>query len=98
MPDVKCSICKRDKPRGACVVLDLTKQEQEAFVAIGDKTTRELAYCRPCWKVISDPNTGTSLMKGLLEIRLRQLGVSNAEGIADRYRNALLSRTKRKSS
>lgn len=56
----------------------------------GKEVLDEYPYCKPCWKVISDPIAGPNLMKGLAQTHLRRLGVSNAEELAEKYHTGLL--------
>lgn len=60
----------------------------------GQKFEEEYVYCRPCWKTMTNPATGPQFMKGLFEVRLRQLGVSNAEAMATEYLKRLLEMRK----
>lgn len=90
--EVQCCVCKRQKGRDECEILVLTDKEKEALAQAGDtETGDELAYCKPCWRVVSDRQKGADLQKGLVQVSLQQLGVPTAEAIAESYRQKLLS-------
>ncbi len=83
-----CAMCRQD--REGCKVFQLTAAEKEGFEARDIEPPEELAYCQPCWRIISDPISGPAFMKGLFQIQLQSLGVINAENIASKYHTELL--------
>lgn len=93
MRKLRCGVCGATRPEKACHVITLTEEERRVLTPQGESPPpRELNYCKPCWKTLSDPMSGPSLMKGLLQVGLRQLGVSNAESIAKRYHAKLIEK------
>lgn len=85
-----CGVCGQPRDREDCHIVVLSDLEREQIVAAGQEALDEYIYCKPCWRTLSNKATGPSLMKGLFQIRLRQLGVSNAEQIAQQYFNNLV--------
>jgi len=57
-----------------------------------DNPPKELAYCQPCWKTLSDPISAPAFMKGLFQTQLKQLGVANAEDLASKFHTELLKK------
>lgn len=94
MSKVKCALCEQPKEQGACIVLVLTDAEKAAVKDAPD----QYMYCRPCWNVLNDPVNGLALMKGLVQAKLRSLGVSGdrAEAAAQEFQKKLLSRSTRR--
>lgn len=94
MPEVRytCGVCSIRRERADCHVVELTDEEVRSLTNAGLKPEKELFYCKPCWKTLTDPKTAPMVMKGLFQMRLRQLGVSNSEEIANRYYAGLLQK------
>lgn len=88
---MKCCVCDRDWPEKKCVVLTLTEEEKTLLKANEGSTPESLAYCNPCWRVLSDRMMGAQLIKSSLQVHLRQKGVGNAEQLSQEYFNRLLS-------
>jgi hypothetical protein len=65
---------------------------------MGQTPQKEYVYCRPCWGVLSNPVTSPSVLKGLVQTGLRQLGVGDAERIAKQYYVRLVERIKQRPS
>lgn len=96
--DLNCGICGVGRPRGSCHVIQLTAEEKADLRRNGQKPQNEYIYCKPCWRTLSNPVTGPSVMKGLVQARLRQLGVDDAGDIAQRYYNRLVEKIKQRPS
>jgi hypothetical protein len=96
MSKVKCALCEQLKEEGACEVLTLTDAEKAAVKDAPDR----YVYCRPCWRILNDPVNGLALMKGLVQAKLRSLGVSGdrAEAAAQEFQKKLMSRSTRRPS
>ena len=93
--DVECQICGRMKSRKTSQVYETTEEERAALRRMGDANpSREVAYCRPCFRILSDPERSADLMKGVIEQRLRALGVPNAEHLALKFKDSLLAKVK----
>lgn len=90
----KCVNCGAGRSREVCHIITLTAEERAVLRDSGAKPEVEYVYCKPCWRRLSDPKTGPSIMKGLLQIQLRQFGVEDAERIATRYHDRLVDRIK----
>jgi hypothetical protein len=67
----------------------LTPEEKKAFPDPA-KVPDEVSYCTPCLRVMKDRASGAQLLKGLYEMRLRELGVNNAAKLAEAYHKVLL--------
>jgi len=91
--DPKCLVCGRGTPRNDSRIIVLTTEEKATIANPLD----EYVYCKPCWNVLSDPNSGPALISGIAQHHLRRLGVLNAEELAQRFRSALTSRAIRRS-
>lgn len=87
---MKCLICDKELTAETCHTIILTEEERRITTDPLDAYT----YCKPCWKVISDPIRGPILMKGLVQQRMRLLGVSveAAEALSTEYHRALVER------
>lgn len=85
-----CLICQRSRPRESCHVIVLTEAERAQVPDPRD----EYVYCKPCWKVLSDPVQGASLMGGLAQHYLQHLGVEGVSERVTRFRDKLIARSK----
>lgn len=88
-----CCVCRVAVEPPDCQTIELTEAEKAAYPGTPD----ELFYCRPCWKILSDPVRGPVLVSGLVQQYLRRLGVSNAEQLAAKFESALAARAVRRS-
>lgn len=93
MSQVECAVCNRSKKRSECEVIRLTEAEKKSVRSTGATPLDEYFYCRPCWRIVTDRFKGADLQKGIVQVSLQQIGVTNAEAIATRYRDNLLSIT-----
>ena len=98
MEKVRCGVCSRLRDLNSCEIVVLTDEEKKAIRASGAEPQDEYHYCRPCWKNLANPVSGPAFMKGIFQIRLRQLGVANAEQLANKYHAGLVSKIKEKPS
>lgn len=98
MADLKCVVCDRKRSREDAVVLTLTEAEKASLRAAGKSAPDEIAYCRPCDRLMRDQGTALDLMKGMMVMRLRALGVNNADKLAEKFKNQLLAKSKKGSS
>lgn len=89
----ECLLCERPHPEAGCHIIVLTEQERAQV----QNPLERYVYCKPCWKVLSDPVTSPVLMSGVVLQHLRQLGVERAEELAANYRQALSARAVRRS-
>jgi len=90
---MKCCVCSADRE---CVVLTLTDDEKAAIRAMGQTPQETLAYCRPCFRLLSNPEQGAQLIRGTFQVGLQNAGIANAEKLARRYYDFLLSKAKRR--
>ena len=88
----KCGICGQETENPH--IIELTEAEKSNL----DSPPDRCVYCQPCWKILSNPALGPTLMKGLALQRLRSFGVLNAEEIASRYYAALVTKATRRPS
>jgi len=69
----------------------LTPEEK----AVMPNPLEEYPYCKTCWKVMQNPATATDLMRGIAYAHLQASGVLTASQLADQYKQALLSQTRK---
>jgi len=91
---IKCTICGRTRERSDAEIITLKPEELAEFERLGQKVPTEFAYCKPCRRLMSDPNAAPQFMKGLAQVRLQQLGAVNAEQVAEKFKNTLISKMK----
>lgn len=89
---VTCGVCNRSRERRSCHIVELTPGERLELEKQGVEIQDEYIYCRPCWAALSDPVTGPNFGKGLIQQRLQQFGVSDAEGLASKYHAKLVAK------
>lgn len=89
-----CGLCGAERPRGSCHIIAPTDAEKQQIRVMGQEPEKEYIYCKPCWRTLSNPVSGPAVMKGLVQSRLRQLGVGNADKIAERYHDRLVAKIK----
>lgn len=95
--EVKCCVCQR--PREPFKVLTLTADEKRFIMrATGKLAPDTTTYCKSCWAVVSNKLQGAQLLKGMLQLKLRASGVSNAEQIATGVQNRLVKKASPKAS
>lgn len=97
MDQVKCVVCGRMRARTDAEVLTLTAAEKEQIEKLGEIALAEVAYCRPCYRLMTDPKTAIDLMAGTLALRLRAAGVQNPEQTVAKFKAMLLAKSKRRS-
>jgi hypothetical protein len=98
MENLKCVVCGRKRSREDAVVLTLTEAEKASLRTAEKSAPDEIVYCRPCDRLMNDQRTALDLMKGMMVLRLRALGVNNADKIAEKFKNQLLAKSKKGSS
>lgn len=79
---MKCDVCGQDRPGKR---VDLTAEEQALYLKQGAEAKEAYFYCHPCWRILSNPERGPLLMRGLFERQLRAAGVPNPGEMADKY-------------
>lgn len=89
---VNCCICGAPRARTVCQVLKLTEAEKEAIRRTGVEPKDEVAYCPPCYRIITDREKGARLMQGLLHHSLQSLPQPISEKLADKFYRLLLER------
>lgn len=94
--ELQCGVCGANRPRKSCHIIVLTEAERQKLIALKQPVRDEYVYCRPCWRVLSDRVSAPALIKGLTLAHLRNLGVSNAEGLAQRFYVRLVDALKKK--
>lgn len=92
---VQCLVCGASRIKKTCHIIKLTVEERQALRQRGEEPLDEYIYCKPCWKLISDPVAGPNLLKGLAQAHMRRLGVSNAEEIAQKFHSKLIQTQKK---
>ena len=96
MDKCTCGVCGRKSAREYCHIIKLTEAEREQLLSQIEpeevEPEKEYIFCKPCWTTLSDPEAGPMYGKGLIQQRLRQFGVGNAEEIANRFHAKLVDR------
>ena len=87
-----CCVCERSLDEKDGVTYALTAEEK----ALMSEAPDEVHYCVSCHHVMQDRQAGADLLKGMLEMRLRLLGVGNAKKLADTFRENLLKNAAKK--
>lgn len=87
----KCCMCSKE-----CVgvTIQLTDEEKAAVQAMGQKPTDSYTYCRPCFRVLSDPEQGARLIQGVFHLNAKLVGLPNAEALAQKYHDLLISKAR----
>jgi hypothetical protein len=80
---MKCCICGHD--RSHCHVVKTTEAEREAIQRMGQEPQEEYAYCRPCYRLLSDKEHTAQFMQGIVQTRLQMSGPPRAAEIAKKY-------------
>ena len=88
-----CCACSRKWPKDKCHVIALSEDEKTLLAGAGEKTQDTLAYCNPCWRVLSDRIMGAQYIKSAMQIQLRSQNVSNAEELSQTYFDRLMALT-----
>lgn len=89
----KCLVCEKEKDAAVCHIIVLTEEER----AHVENPQDEYVYCKPCWRILSDPVSGPALMSGIAQHHLRDAGVAEADTLALKFRQELTARALRKS-
>lgn len=92
-----CCVCNRSKEESDGQTYILTEAEKASLVKGGHTPKDQYFYCRPCFRMISDPATAAQLIKGVVQVSLTAQGNPKAEEIANRYYQFYLRNGKRKS-
>ena len=92
-----CCICNRQKEESEGKTFVLTDAEKASLVKIRQSPLDKYFYCRPCFRMISDPEKAAQLIKGVVQVSLTAQGNPKAEAIATRYYQFYLRNGKRKS-
>jgi len=87
---VICTLCQQSWPDTDCQVVTLTEEEVVQLKEQGHNPPSQYTYCKPCWKVLSNPVSGPAVLRGLFEHHLKRVGVVNAEELADKYHKRLV--------
>jgi ribosomal protein S27E len=90
---VTCGICGRPRERDDADIITLTPEERKI---IGPNAPVEVVKCKPCQRLMLNPEAALQVMKGLAQIGLQQLGVNvgAADKATEKYRNDLLPKMK----
>jgi len=94
---ITCIVCRRQRNRTESEVLVLTDLEKTHLQKLGHEVVNEVAYCRPCYRLMTDQQSAVDLMTGMYSMRLRAMGVPNANKISEEFKKGLLAKSKRSS-
>lgn len=94
---VNCVVCRRSRARAEAEILVLTDIEKAQLKKAGRDAPEEIAYCRPCFRLMNDQRSAVDLMTGTFAARLRAVGVANADQLAEQFKKRLLAKSKRSS-
>jgi hypothetical protein len=90
-------MCRRERDKATCRVFATTAEERETLRAMGEvDPPEEYVYCRPCFRMLEDPERAANLMKGVVEVQLRSIGVPNAGAVAEKFKQRLLAQARSK--
>ncbi len=89
-------MCGTFRSPDECHVLTLTDEEKQQIRDRGQKPSDQVVYCRPCHRLMSNPATAQDLMAGMLLIRLKSAGVTNAAAMAQGFKKKLAEKTQAK--
>lgn len=85
-----CCVCRRSHKN--CEIVILTDEEKAVMASSGfNPVPNDLAYCPPCWKILGSTEQGAQLIRGIIEVALRRLGVADAESRAAKFHQGLLA-------
>ena len=87
MADPSCCVCGGLATGKAARHIRLNESEKETIRKTGQTPPDEFVYCRACMAILSNPETGAQLMKGVLQTKLRAAGVADAEKRAQMFYN-----------
>jgi hypothetical protein len=87
---MKCCVCSKKIESSACVTLRLSDSEKESVRQMGQEPQNEYEYCRPCFRLLSNPEQGAQLIRGTFQLALRSEGVPDAESKARKYYDFLI--------
>lgn len=93
---VQCAVCNRSLEKARCHEIRLTPEEIKTSKDMGHASPSPLLYyCKPCWSILTDKAQGASLIRGIMETGLRNMGVIQAEQIATKFHEGLLNKVKK---
>lgn len=84
---MNCGICGKEVAKERSVVLTLTAAEKAGLGL--ENPPNQCIYCRPCYRILSDKTLGLNVIRGLITLRLRQIGVVDADAAAERFTERL---------
>lgn len=89
---VMCVMCHRKVDEDNTHKVVLTEAEKQVLLNQGAEAPDQLLYCLPCWKTMADPVAASAVIRGVFEMGLRRLGVSDidAKRRADLYHEWLV--------
>lgn len=91
-----CAVCNRERDETVMTIFTPSPDEKKALKKMGEaKPLDRYAYCKACTRILSNPLTAIQLMKGVIQIQARSVGVpgSSAEALAEKYGNKVLAVT-----
>ncbi len=92
---MKCCVCNFERDDAACITITLTEDEKAAIREMGQTPENAYVYCRPCFRILSNPEQGAQLIRGVFQQELQAEGMRNAEALASRYYNFLISKVRK---
>lgn len=92
---VPCSVCQRPKSIADCESITITEEERQSLVRMGEPEPPSIFYyCRPCFRLLNDRSSASALMRGVVRSYAKSVGASNADDLADRFKDRLTAKSK----
>lgn len=95
MKQVTC-MCGYQKSDVECHTLTLTVEEKKSYADAGKKVDDKYYVCKPCRRVMENPDLAAQYMRNSYEQQLRNLGVPQAKKLADKYHQGLIELQRKK--
>lgn len=85
---MKCGVCEQERDKGHTLVL--TDEEKQYIKVETGEDLESYFYCFPCWNLLHNRSAGASLIKGTMELNLRNTGHPKAKEMASRFYQHLI--------
>lgn len=87
---VRCAVCVRLRDEENCEGFKPTEREKLLLLKSGAKSIQPIYYyCRPCMRILRDPEAGKQILGGVVQSYARAMGAVNSEEFAERFKERL---------
>lgn len=84
-------MCGYKKEATVCQIIPLSPKEKKDLIEAGHQEVQDQYYCcKPCWRLMQDPEKAPLFMRNSYEQQLKQFGVPHAKKLADMYYKKLI--------